>query len=84
MNRINRIKSKLAVLNPRILKITDESVKHIGHFGNNSNQNETHLNLEISSSELEGKTKIQQHRLINNLLQDEFNNGLHALSIIVY
>jgi BolA protein len=33
------------------------------------------------SSEFNGKTQIARHRLVNSLLKDEFDAGLHALSL---
>lgn len=35
----------------------------------------------IVSSAFEGKTQIARHRLVNSLLKDEFDAGLHALSL---
>lgn len=36
----------------------------------------------IVSSEFTGLAQIKRHRLVNNLLKDEFDNqGLHALSL---
>lgn len=35
----------------------------------------------IVSSAFEGKTQIARHRLVNGLLKDEFDAGLHALSL---
>ncbi|KJV78286.1 bolA-like family protein [Rickettsia rhipicephali str. Ect] len=39
--------------------------------------------MRISAETLQGKSLIANHRTINNLLADEFNSGLHALSIEV-
>ncbi|MGC0371559.1 MAG: hypothetical protein DGJ47_000248 [Rickettsiaceae bacterium] len=83
MNRINRIKDKLAALNPHKLKIIDQSKQHAGHAGNPHDLGETHFTIQISSESLNGKSKVQQHRIINDLLREEFNSGLHALSIII-
>lgn len=35
----------------------------------------------VVSEEFEGKSLIDQHRLVNELLRDELANGVHALSI---
>jgi BolA-like protein 1 len=42
---------------------------------------ETHFRIEIVSDIFEGKTLIQRHRLVQDLLKDEFSSGLHALSL---
>ena len=35
----------------------------------------------VAAKELDDLSMIKQHRIINNILKDEFDNGLHALSI---
>jgi BolA protein len=79
MQRQARIKTKLAIFLPTYLKITDESRLHIGHMTHIAN--ETHFRIEISATELQTISKIQQHRMINKVLEEEFDTGLHALSI---
>ena len=83
MSRKETIESKLSVLNPHFLKITDDSQKHSGHTGNLDGHQESHFTIEISSYKLSNLSLLKQHRLINGLLKEEFNSGLHALSIII-
>ncbi len=83
MNREKIIKQKLSVLNPDTLCIINNSHTHKGHAGNPHGENNTHFSIEISTNKLDSLSKIEQHRLINNLLKNEFSNGLHALSIKV-
>lgn len=80
MTRINRITRILDVLKPQYLEIIDETPKHAGHL-NDDNLLETHLILKMSSPQLEGIPLIKQHKIINDLLKNEFYQGLHALSI---
>ena len=56
---------------------------HSGHFAveNSQHRNQTHLLVKISAKSFASKSKISIHREINNLLKDEFKNGLHALEI---
>lgn len=76
-----KIRQKLLVaLNPEILEVTNNSKLHRGHIGDNGS-NETHFKIEISSTKLKNLNKISAHREINNILQEEFQNGLHALEI---
>jgi stress-induced morphogen len=35
----------------------------------------------LVSSAFSGKTQIARHRMVNSLLKDEFDAGLHALSL---
>lgn len=80
MNRIDRIKQKLSVLKPHYIEIVDESPKHAGHL-EDSTKEATHLSLFISATSLEDETRVKQHKIIKDLLIEEFDQGLHALSI---
>lgn len=82
-NRGMRIKQKLeAELNPMQLEVEDISYQHAGHAGIRGSDGETHFNLKVVSGEFEGKSLVKRHRMIYQLLQDELENGLHALSIV--
>lgn len=81
MNRKKIIENKLKTLDPTTLIITNDSDLHTHHPGNTSKDGESHFSIEIASTKLENLSKIEQHKIINNLLKDEFENGLHALSI---
>ncbi len=80
MSRKVRIEQKLSVLKPHYLEITDDSKSHIGHSGNPGG-NDTHFTIKLAAKSLMGKKHIEQHKIINELLKEEFVNGLHALSI---
>jgi BolA family transcriptional regulator, general stress-responsive regulator len=81
MTRKETIERKLSVLNPHFLQVIDESSHHAGHAGNPNGTEESHFAIEIGSDELDKLSLIKQHRIINNILKDEFDSGLHALSI---
>ena len=83
MNRKERIETKLSVLNPRFLEVVDQSTLHAGHAGNINGDVESHFTIKIAAKELDYLSMIKQHRIINNILKDEFDNGLHALSISI-
>lgn len=76
-----RITKKLSQnLTIRDLQIINQSHLHSGHMGDNGT-GETHFEVIISAQDFVNKNKVQSHRLINDLLKDEFKNGLHALTI---
>uniref|UniRef100_A0A3Q7J4Y3 Fe-S metabolism associated domain-containing protein n=2 Tax=Solanum lycopersicum TaxID=4081 RepID=A0A3Q7J4Y3_SOLLC len=78
-----RIKQKLEKeLRPVELEVEDISYQHAGHAGIRGSDGETHFNLKVVSEEFEGKSLVKRHRMIYGLLQDELQNGLHALSIV--
>ncbi|KAH7842808.1 hypothetical protein Vadar_009465 [Vaccinium darrowii] len=82
-SRGERIKEKLeAGLRPTEVKVEDVSYQHAGHEGVRGSDGETHFNVKVVSMEFEGKSLVKRHRLIYDLLQDELQSGLHALSIV--
>ncbi|GAU36449.1 hypothetical protein TSUD_19840 [Trifolium subterraneum] len=81
--RGKRIKEKLEKeLHPTELEVEDVSYQHAGHAGVRGSNGETHFNVKVVSEEFQGKSLVKRHRLIYNLLQDELESGLHALSIV--
>jgi BolA-like protein 1 len=81
--RKERIRDKLEKsLSPVELQIEDISHLHKGHAAMIGHSNgETHFNVRIISKEFEGKSLVKRHRLVYDLLREELNSGLHALSI---
>lgn len=76
-----RIIKKLSEnLHPQKLQVINQSHLHAGHLGDDGS-GETHFEIIISSENFAGKNRIAIHREINNLLKDEFEKNLHALSI---
>jgi len=67
-------------LQPISLSVMDESHQHIGHAGWRAG-GETHFRLDIVSTAFEGKSRIERHRLVNEVLKEAFQRGLHALAI---
>ena len=81
MSIADRIQKKLTKeLIPTHLKIIDESALHAGHVGARP-EGETHFRIEISSSEFSGKTRVEKQRRIYNILKEELDGPVHALSI---
>ncbi|KAG9008780.1 hypothetical protein FRB94_013005 [Tulasnella sp. JGI-2019a] len=79
------IRSKLTeLLKPTTLNIANDSSKHKHHAPmreSGGGNGETHFSVEVVSDEFTGKKTIQRHRMINNALAQEFQEGLHALSL---
>jgi BolA protein len=67
-------------LHPAELAVTDESEKHRGHAGWREG-GETHFRLYIVSEAFVGKSRIDRHRLVNEVLKGAFDRGLHALAL---
>lgn len=84
-NRASRIKEKLEKeLEPVELVIEDVSYQHAGHAGmkGRGTDEETHFNVKIVSKGFEGMNLVKRHRLVYDLLREELDSGLHALSIV--
>lgn len=83
MNRENRIKNLInEKLEPEIFEIKNNSHLHSGHLGDDGT-NETHYFIKIKSNKFNDISRIESHKLINNILKNEFEKGLHALEIKV-
>jgi BolA family transcriptional regulator, general stress-responsive regulator len=65
---------------PVSLVITDESALHAGHAGA-APGGETHYSVEIVSEAFSGLSRVQVQRTVMLVLQNEFDTGLHALSL---
>ena len=81
MTRQERIAAALrASLSPATLEVIDESHQHAGHGGARP-EGETHYRVHVMADAFAGKSRVDRHRMVNALLQREFDSGLHALAI---
>ena len=81
MNRKQRINKILSnKFDDFILEIIDNSNLHIGH-NNFTGNDETHLKIILTKKNNTASNRLNIHRIINNLLREEFNKGLHSLEI---
>ncbi len=81
MNRADRIRAALeSALDPVSLDIEDESRLHAGHAGARP-EGETHYNVSVVSSRFAGQSRVARQRAVYSILEQEFNSGLHALSV---
>ena len=60
--------------------VQDKSSSHIGH-NNFDGKEETHFLITLQFKGQKVLDKMSIHRKINNLLEKEFNSGLHSLEI---
>ena len=70
-----------AVLLPTQLEVIDESEQHMGHAGANGTGYGTHFRVRIAAPVFAGKSRVAQHRLVYDALQEFIDRGLHALAI---
>lgn len=65
-----------ASLSPVHLEVINESYMHRVLPGS-----ETHFKVLVVSEQFEGKRLLARHRMLNQLLSDELNQGVHALAL---
>jgi len=64
---------------PVHFELRDDSARHVGHRGATSGGG--HFDVVIVAEAFEGKTRLEQHRLVNEALRDLFGPVIHALSL---
>ncbi|MES9843848.1 MAG: BolA/IbaG family iron-sulfur metabolism protein [Candidatus Sedimenticola sp. PURPLELP] len=63
-------------LKPMHLEVIDES-----HMHNVPEDAQSHFKVIVVSDQFEGKNLLARHRLVNGLIKQEFDQGLHALAL---
>ena len=81
-NYLDQVKAKInKEFEPEKLILVDNSSLHKKHSSFDSNK--FHIKLIIKSKKLENMTKIDSHRAIFSILDNEMKNKIHALEIVV-
>ena len=80
------IRDKLAkAFAPSSLVVENESAKHEGHAGARDHlgdrTGETHFRVVVVSDVFAGKSLVERHRQVNDVLKDELAGPVHALAI---
>jgi BolA family transcriptional regulator, general stress-responsive regulator len=77
----DKITSKLTeTFHPVSLEVIDESHRHKGHAGAREG-GESHFRVKITADIFRGKSRVETHRMVNEVLAGEFAEGMHALAI---
>ncbi len=80
MSRMDRISEMIRGTNGIThCEVLDESSGHNVPIGS-----ETHFKLVAVGDVFNQKSRIQRHRMINAMLQDEFERGMHACSMHLF
>lgn len=69
-----------AAFSPISLQVIDESSQHVGHAGARPG-GESHFRVKIVAAAFQGKSRVEQHRMINRVLAAELKERVHALAI---
>lgn len=75
------IRDKLTnIFAPTYLEIENESHKHSGHAGS-PGTGESHFRVHIKAPAFAGRSRLECHRMVNDVLADELAGPVHALAI---
>ena len=81
MATVDTIAQKLKdALSPQHIEVEDVSHHHAGHAGWREGGG-THFTVTIKAESFAGKSRVQQHRLVNSILSDELAGDIHALEL---
>ena len=81
MSVADNIQKKLrAAFNPVLIDVIDESHLHAGHVGARP-EGETHFRVEIVAAAFASVGRVEQQRLVYDVLRDELAGAVHALSL---
>lgn len=64
---------------PTYLEVVDESRFHAGHAGAGGGGG--HFSVTIVSEMFEGRSLVERHRMVYQLLADEMKQTIHALAL---
>ncbi len=65
---------------PVVLEIVNDSDRHRGHAGS-PGTGESHFSIKVVSDRFAGKSRVERHRMVNEVLAEELKGPIHALAI---
>ena len=76
-----RIRETLMLgLQPQRVDVVNESELHAGHRSS-PGTGESHFRVLVVAESFKGKSRLERHRMVNDLLSAEIRGGVHALAI---
>jgi stress-induced morphogen len=75
------IKDKLtAAFSPEALQVVNDSHHH-AHHASSPGTGESHFSVVVVSPAFAGKSRLQRHRMVNEVLAEELSGKIHALAV---
>jgi BolA protein len=65
---------------PVSLEVVNDSDRHRGHAGA-PGTGESHFTIKVVSDRFVGKSRLERHRMVNDVLAEELKGPVHALAI---
>jgi BolA protein len=76
-----RIREKLTkAFAPQALEVVNDSYRHAGHAGS-PGTGESHFSVKVVSAAFAGKSRLERHRMVNQVLAEELAGKVHALAV---
>jgi stress-induced morphogen len=76
-----RVRKKLQeALKIDSMDVVNDSARHKGHAGNLGGD-ETHFKITIISDDFKGKTRLECHRMVFQVLEEELKHTIHAMTL---
>jgi BolA family transcriptional regulator, general stress-responsive regulator len=77
----DRIREKLILaFAPSALEVVNDSHRHAGHTGS-PGTDESHYTVKVVSASFAGKSRLERHRMVNEVVAEELRGKIHALAI---
>jgi BolA protein len=73
----------MIALEPTRLDIVNESESHAGHRSS-PGTGESHFRVLVISHKFASKSRVERHRMVNEVLAAELKRGVHALALATY
>lgn len=65
---------------PESLEVVNDSHRHAGHAGS-PGTGESHFTIKVVSAAFAGKSRLERHRMVNQVLAAELAGKIHALAV---
>ncbi|HEY6670137.1 MAG TPA: BolA family protein [Methyloceanibacter sp.] len=65
---------------PVALEVVNDSHRHAGHAGS-PQTGESHFSIKVVSESFAGKSRVERHRMVSEVLAEELKDRIHALAI---
>jgi BolA protein len=79
VSTVQDIENRLQALEPETIEVVDDSASHAGHVGARSGGG--HYEVTIVSSKFAGKSRVERHRIVYELLGPLMQRQIHALAL---
>lgn len=73
----------MVAMEPTRLDVINESHMHAGHRSS-PGTGESHFRVLIISQKFAGKSRVERHRMVNEVLKGDVGGAIHALALATY